>query len=485
MKTTIFYLLMVSSQLLFSQNISDILENSLSGVVTVAVIETKETNELLGYRGTNVAYDKKLNLSGFSGSGSGFIIEVNGKKYVVTNAHVVESADDKKGNLCVFSISRKKYPVRVLGGDSFFDIAVLEFISQPGNEIKSLTFNDKELRIGEDVYAIGNPMGQFPYSVSEGIISGKNRTSQLPLTGKFGFLQTTATLTWGNSGGPLINKEGKVVGINSQIFFDQNKRIIQPQINFALECSIAKKIINDIFNNNGLVRRAFCGLEISQRYEVQDYENKVLIPIDTLPVITNIIPGSPAASVTGITSGAEIRAINGNQVQNINEVQREFEQLLPGQKVEFTLYFKGREQKIFLQTQLLDLPQLTSIGRFLFENQLNGYLSVGSNSEILIKLPDFSSNNQFSEGFTTKPGNSSVGKKTGMKEKVLLSAGLNNDESSQLWRIKKISDVGAILRLCGPAGFISINMVKPGGNVIEPLDIPFFKDGEFRQVVWN
>jgi S1-C subfamily serine protease len=140
----------------------------------------------------------------------------NGTKYVITNAHVIENALDEEGSIYVYSINRTKYEVKVLGGDSFYDIAVLEFVDTPGPEITTVKFKTEEPRLGEPVYAIGNPLGEYPYSVTDGIISAKNRVRGC-YTGKFGFLQTTATVIWGNSSGPLVDAKGDVAGINSQI----------------------------------------------------------------------------------------------------------------------------------------------------------------------------------------------------------------------------------------------------------------------------
>ncbi len=157
------------------------------------------------------------------------------KKYVITNAHVISSASPGKGNITVFSINRDKYDMEVIGGDSFYDLAILAFITPPGPELTTMAFRQDEIRIGEPVYAIGNPMGIFPYSISDGIISAKNRVRNAAPTGRMGFLQSTASVFQGNSGEPLIDMKGLVVGINSQLFatdFAGQPEVLS-QINFA------------------------------------------------------------------------------------------------------------------------------------------------------------------------------------------------------------------------------------------------------------
>ena len=159
----------------YAQTNSDMLEKAIGGVVTVAVYKSEIVNRPLGFRGAVdfpvEAYARALDLAGAMGSGSGFAYSYKGKKYVVTNAHVIENAADEDSSVFVFSVDRSRYPVKVLGGDSFYDIAVLEFLTQPGDDIRAMEFKKAEARLGEPVFAIGNPLGEYPYSVSDGIVS--------------------------------------------------------------------------------------------------------------------------------------------------------------------------------------------------------------------------------------------------------------------------------------------------------------------------
>ncbi|MCD4665850.1 MAG: trypsin-like peptidase domain-containing protein [Bacteroidales bacterium] len=332
----------------FCQSVPDMLENSLGAVVTVGVYKTDVAKHSLGFRGESapkMAYEKALDMAEVTGSGSGFIIEKNGKLYVITNAHVVEDASNESGSIFIFSVNRSKYEVKLIGGDSFYDIAVLEFLDEPGSEISSVRFRDNDIRIGEKVYAIGNPLGEYPYTVTDGIISAKNRMRG-GMTGKFGFLQTTATIIWGNSGGPLMDENGKVAGINSQIAFAETPngdQILQSQINFALEAGISKRIVNDIITNNGRVKRAFIGLEISQKYGYEYTESYNYVPyeIDTYPIISGIIPGSAASKLLSDKIGWQIKKINGKEIRNLEEVLGELEKVKPGSSVMFYLENNG------------------------------------------------------------------------------------------------------------------------------------------------
>jgi len=284
---------------------ADMLENAIGAVVTVAVYKTEKDNKALGFRGeqdnADKAYKKVLDLGKTKVSGSGFVVEKNGKKYVITNAHVVESASEKAKSIYVFSIDRTKYEVKIVGGDTYFDFAVLEFITPPGKEIETIKFTSK---------------GEYPYTVPDGIISAKNRVRN-GITGKFGFLQSTATVIWGNSGGPLVNQKGEVVGINSQIAFAPRGEtpLWQPQINFALEHEICLRLLDDVVTNNGLIRRAYIGLQVMQAYDYEEwmtwFGGSPWVKRDTLPVIKNTIFGSPAFAVLANKVGAQIFSVIG------------------------------------------------------------------------------------------------------------------------------------------------------------------------------
>lgn len=486
MKWFLFALLMLACLTGRPQTISDILEKSLSAVVTVAVDKTSETVELLGYKGneSNVAYDNALDLSGFSGSGSGFVIERSGMKYVVTNAHVVELGAGEEGSISVFSISRKEYKVKIFGGDSFYDLAVLEFITPPGPEITTLSLRTSTARIGENVYAIGNPCGEFPYSVSNGIISALNRSRDVSITGRFGFLQSTATVIWGNSGGPLIDGTGQVVGINSQIYAKEKggEMYIQPQINFALDSRIAFKIINDLFLNAGMVRRAFIGLEISQTYNTYSTGSGIWFPETEYPVITGIIPGSPASTLLAGMEGAEIKKLNDLEVENTLDVLQGFENTAPGAKISITISKDGIEKVITLTAESQDHDKLTAIARFFFENQQKGKLSISNDGNVLYRAEH--TNQGYSSSTYSTKSKPDKSNQPLVIEKVVLAAGLDYPESSVMYRISSISDLGAVLRLCGSEGFISLYLTNAYGDSGEIRDLYFSPDKKLKKVIW-
>lgn len=450
----------------FGQSIPDILEKSLGSVVTVGVFKTDYAKQALGFRGESapeMAYKEALDLAGVSGSGSGFIIEKNGTLYVITNAHVVEDASDEQGSIYIFSINRDKYEVKLIGGDSFYDVAVLEFVDKPGSEISSIKFRDNDIRIGEKVFAIGNPLGEYPYTVTDGIISAKNRTRG-GMTGKFGFLQTTATIIWGNSGGPLVDENGEVAGINSQIAFANTPggdQILQSQINFALEAGISKRIVNDIITNNGRVKRAYIGIELSQRYGYEyvgsnDYD---LVKMDDLPVISGVIPGSPASSSLDDKIGWVVKKINGKQIRSIEEALGELENMKPGNSITLSLTNNNYTSKVSFVTGELKSRELENIAKYV----------LNQNNDIIVDYnhPQVKFNMQQSNFYQLTEKEQYRYKMTGKSMQdsyYVLAAGIYTDNTTSMWLVENLTDMGAALRLTGSVGLIDFYVLKSGNS---------------------
>ncbi len=461
-----FSLFLIVSIHLQSQYLSDMLERVLPSVVTVAVYKSEATKQILGFRGSSdVAYDRILDLSNAQGSGSGFIIEKNGKKYVITNSHVVEQASSESGSIYVFSIDRSKYEVRIVGGDSFYDLAVLEFIDPPNNEIGTLNIRLSEPRLGEAVYALGNPLGEYPYTVSDGIISAKNRVRG-GSTGKFGFLQTTATVIWGNSGGPLIDVNGELVGINSQIAFANrnNDMIWQPQINFALEAILSNRLIDEILKNNGRVSRAFLGIELSQSYQ-QVFNNLSFEPEwslkDEFPVLTDVLRASPAFSELNDKIGMVLTRINGVDVRDLEEALGEFEKLKPGETVAITMRNKTGEEQFQIRTQELNAQRNEQLARHLIESDSRISLTMRDDIVSLTINDPILSNPKKREGPFVDEGISAHGKKEFAlgREYFVLTVGVSEDSYRSLWRVNNFSDMGAAFRLTGLYGFYDIFLI--------------------------
>ncbi len=483
-----------------SSNATKMIDYALSGVVTVAVYQTDVAMKPMGFRGNSseIAYTKVLDLTGAKGSGSGFVVKKNGKLYVVTNAHVVQEAADADGSIYVYSIGYKKYNARIVGGDSFYDIAVLEFIDQPGTEITSVKFRAAEVSVGEQVFAIGNPLGDYPYTVTDGIISAKNRVRG-GMTGKFGFLQSTATVIWGNSGGPLVDINGDVVGINSQIAFAERGKetIWQPQINFALEAKLSERLVNDIINNKGLIKRAYLGIEIARikvdSYYQNKYGNADREEIDPLPFISAVLPDGPSVAALSAYIGYTIKSINNESVRNVEEALGALEKLKPNDLVTFSLIKNGQAATVKVQSQTSNIATSTSISKYAVNRW--GGRSFTENNMLSLNFVDKATYAGFQKQSTEYISN--IGKKNQLTSDVLFTnewivvgAGLLSSNGNAVWKVNDDADLGSALRLSGLSGVIDLVLFRKGmdpsdeNNYIVKRFMLSGRDYTYKQTLW-
>jgi S1-C subfamily serine protease len=444
------------------------LERVLPSVVTVAVYKSQTAKRAFGFAGNpaDAAYQRVLDLSGAQSSGSGFIVERGGRKYIITNAHVVESLGGEDA-LAVYSVNQTKYPVRVLGGDSFYDIAVLEFTSrQPGDEVRTITFSDRDPHVGDPVFAIGNPLGDYPYTVTQGIIGGKNRSFG-GITGKFGYLQSTATIIWGNSGGPLIDTDGRVLGVNSRIEIRRigEQMFVQPQINFALETRLAKRIFEDILTNQGRMRRPFFGVEIVQRYQLQGEEPQKQVLLDDGPMIGSVLPDGPAARALHGREGAKVLAVNTTSVRNVEEVLGALEEVTPNSNVTFMLEVNGTRENVTFKSSSLTTQNLAALARYTLEKHANAQIAEGPGT-LTVTFTDqqHPKGNYADDRLNTRGGNYRYDPKERRYQKSpepsansfdVVAAGIvveNGD--SDIWRTKTMTDLGVAIRLSALSGVV-------------------------------
>jgi len=490
-------LFVISFQAKAQKDDGNMLDKSIGAVVTVGVFSSSGDKMILGFRdkknNADKAYARILDMTGVQSSGSGFVVEKDGKKYIITNAHVVEDAKGDAGSIYVYSINQTKYPVKVVGGDSYYDFAVLEFLTPVGAEINAIKFAEKDPYLGEHVYAIGNPLGEYPYTVSDGIISAKNRVRG-GITGKFGFLQHTATVIWGNSGGPLVNQKGEVVGINSQIAFAQKgeEQIWQPQINFALENEVCKRLFDDIITNNGLVKRAYIGVEVAKMYEYDELMALYGTPWqakDTLPIIKNVIPGSPAAEVLKDKKGYVILEVNGVLTRNVNEVFGEFEKIKPGQILKLKIAKDAKIENVELKTTEISVQSLERLAMYVLESTGDFQLQKADN-KVVMRSKNTNQNLASNKESAVKKDNLGMFTTATLpsgKTFQVVAAGLNYTNYVSKYRITKLSDIGAAMRLSGELGEIHLFVIEDGDVYSEPIQLNYRISGSqetYQHTLW-
>lgn len=464
------------------------IEKALAAVVTVAVEKNMEVGKLLmAYRGgvSEVAYSKSLEISNALGTGSGFVIKQGGEFYIVTNAHVVESASEETGSIYVYSYNRSKYEVRLVGGDTFYDIAVLRFADAPGPEMQVISFAEKQPFITQRVYAIGNPLGNYPYTVTDGIVSAVNRTRG-GLTGKFGYIQSTATMIWGNSGGPLVDKAGDVVGVNTQIAFatgPDGQSYLQQQLNFSLEPTLSKKIVGEIISEGGL-RRCYTGLELTQRFALVDrgqgYGEGAAI--DALPKINAVMDDAPSYQMLKDHEGWQVSAIGGLEVRNLEEVLEAFEKTAPGSVMRMEVLRGDVRKTLDVKTAGMGKVQLESIARHVIENNQGGVLAQNS-AQLKVQ---FAGEAMAAEQSFNKPMMQQG--RPGSDGLYIIAAGVYNNAQQDLWRITTLDDLGVLLRIYGLRGGIEyiVTTDEEGLEHVSKRSFPFGNQGqEVQYNLWN
>ena len=256
--------------------------------------------------------------------GSGVIMTKKG--YIVTSYHVIDGATAID---ILFAKSKQKYRAVVVGSDRKTDLALLKVSSQ--THMRALDFGDSEkLRVGDVVLAIGNPFG-FAHTVTSGIISAKGRVIG---TGPYDrFLQTDAPIHPGNSGGPLVDVRGRVVGINSAVSADG------PGIGFAIPSNLVKKIAADLIKYGKVVRPwlGIVGRNILSRDEVGDsYDPTGVYGV----LIDNLIVDGPSFDA-GLRIGDLIMAIDDKKVYDINHLQRKLGEKKPSDSIRLKVYRRG------------------------------------------------------------------------------------------------------------------------------------------------
>ena len=287
-------------------------------------------NQFFGGRG-NVIPEQRA-------SGSGVIVSEDG--YIITNNHVVDKADQ----LTVTLSNKKSYKAKVIGTDPAYDLAVIKI------EAAGLPFilygNSDDLKIGQWVLAIGYPLN-LETTVTAGIISAKARSLGLnrdktgsPTGGVESFLQTDAAVNQGNSGGALVNTDGKLVGINSAIASPTG---YYSGYSYAIPVNIAKKVVDDIIKF-GTVQRGFLGVQYVNASDL-DEENKKRagVPLSAEGVYAQEVPTDGGAYAAGIRKGDIITKIDGIEVSNGAEMQGQISRYKPGDKIAVTYMRSGKE----------------------------------------------------------------------------------------------------------------------------------------------
>jgi putative serine protease PepD len=253
--------------------------------------------------------------------GSGFVIDKQGD--IVTNDHVVSGATA----IQVTFADGTKASAKVVGTDPSTDIAVVRVSGVDASKLQPLSFGDSSsAQVGDGVVAIGSPFG-LADSVTTGVVSALGRTMQAPnhytITGA---IQTDAAINHGNSGGPLLNPSGQVIGVNAQIQSDSGG---SDGVGFAIPSNTVKKVAQELISG-GKVSHAYLGVELTGTGS---------------PTVASVKSGTPA-SKAGLKAGDEITAIDGKTISSSDALITDLQGHSPGDKVTLTIRRGGTSASV-------------------------------------------------------------------------------------------------------------------------------------------
>lgn len=259
--------------------------------------------------------------------GSGFVISADG--YIVTNNHVIEGADEIE----IEFFSGERLKAKLVGTDPKTDIALLK-VESP-EPLPFVSFGDSDgMRVGDWVMAIGNPLGQG-FSVSAGIVSARGRELQ----GTYDdFIQTDAAINKGNSGGPLFNMDGQVIGVNTAILSQTGGSI---GIGFSMASNVVTKVVDQL-KEFGTTRRGWLGVKIQD--VTPDVAEAMGLSVSKGALITDV-PDGPAKDA-GLLAGDVITTFNGHEVKDVRDLTRTVADSPIGEEVPVTILREGREEVV-------------------------------------------------------------------------------------------------------------------------------------------
>ena len=282
-------------------------------------------------------------------TGTGFVYKVDGSTaYVMTNNHVVSGGDSAK---VIFSDGTSA-DTKILGGDTYADIAVLTVSSSSIKQVATIG-NTENLRLGDTTFAVGAPLGDtYSGTVTKGILSGKDRLVEVSFSGTTSdyymkVIQTDAALNPGNSGGPLCNINGEVIGVNSLKLTQEQTSTSSYSVEgmgFAIPIEDALSYA-ELIENGGMVKRPYVGismLDITNSYYL--WQAGVTLPngVTEGVAVIEVVSSSPAAKA-GLQKGDIITKLNDEKVSSVAKLRYELYKHSPGDKIDITYNRDGKE----------------------------------------------------------------------------------------------------------------------------------------------
>lgn len=335
-------------------SLAPMLEKVRPAVVSIIVEGKKEMrssradipDEFEFFFGPNGFNDSRVAPRAFKGEGSGAIINAQ-KGYVVTNNHVIDSAD----KITVKLDDGREFKAKLIGTDPLSDVALIQ-IENPKDLVEIKIADSDKLRVGDFTVAIGNPFG-LGQTVTSGIVSALGRSTGNSDEGYESYIQTDAAVNRGNSGGPLINLQGELIGINTAIISPNGGNA---GIAFAIPSNMANNLVQQIIEF-GEVKRGLLGIKGGELNA--DLAKAFNISAQQGAFVSEVLEDSAAAKA-GLKAGDVIIALNGQKIRSFAELRAKVATTGAGKEIEVTYLRDGKQEKAKVTLQSDELTKTSA-----------------------------------------------------------------------------------------------------------------------------
>ena len=416
-------------------SLAPMLEKVLPSVVSISVEGKQKSNaaqmdddipeEFKFFFGPDI-FDRDRAPRNFKGLGSGAIINAE-KGYVLTNNHVIKDAD----KITVQLHDGREFKAKVIGADEMSDVALIQ-VEKPKNLTALKLADSDKLRVGDFTVAIGNPFG-LGQTVTSGIVSALGRSMGSDSGTYENYIQTDAAVNRGNSGGPLINLNGELIGINTAILSPSGGNA---GIAFAIPSNMANNLVQQILEF-GEVRRGMLGIkggelnaDLAQAFDIEAKKGAF---------ISEVMPGS-AADKAGLKAGDVITAINGQAISSFAEMRAKIATSGAGKEIDLTYLRDGKSNNAKVTLQSDDQTQTRANGLLpaLDGAELNNYDEKGVKGVAITKI---------------KPN--SLAEQRGLKSGDVI-IGINRQKVENLGQLRKILE--------SKPSAIALNIIRGDSN---------------------
>ena len=416
-------------------SLAPMLEKVLPSVVSISVEGKQKSNaaqmdddipeEFKFFFGPDM-FDRDRAPRNFKGLGSGAIINAE-KGYVLTNNHVIKDAD----KITVQLHDGREFKAKVIGADEMSDVALIQ-VEKPKNLTALKLADSDKLRVGDFTVAIGNPFG-LGQTVTSGIVSALGRSMGSDSGTYENYIQTDAAVNRGNSGGPLINLNGELIGINTAILSPSGGNA---GIAFAIPSNMANNLVQQILEF-GEVRRGMLGIkggelnaDLAQAFDIEAKKGAF---------ISEVMPGS-AADKAGLKAGDVITAINGQAISSFAEMRAKIATSGAGKEIDLTYLRDGKSNNTKVTLQSDDQTQTRANGLLpaLDGAELNNYDEKGMKGVAITKI---------------KPN--SLAEQRGLKSGDVI-IGINRQKVENLGQLRKILE--------SKPSAIALNIIRGDSN---------------------